>query len=226
MRLAARLKRLAHDRRCRIAGAVLAVAAFLGAGESATAAPTCPDQEVSTAYETPVTVTLTCTDPEYPIVSYSLLGSPPTVLPGNTTTYTPPAGFSGRTLAFSYQGSNSIGASDFGVVYVTVAPKPAPPPPPPPPPNRPPVARCDFYNAKRGEPLEVPRERGLLANDTDPDGDELLAAELDSKPVYLGPQLKPGGGFRFSPSPNAKAMVLTYSYRVRDNRGGVSEPTT
>jgi hypothetical protein len=203
----------------RLASLLLAVGASLAFVSSAEAAPSCPDVEVSTPYQTPVTVTLACTDPEYPIVGYYLLGSPPTALPGNTTTFTPQPGFSGRTLAFWYQGSNSIGASDFGIVYVTVGPKPAPPPAPP---NRPPVARCDFYNVKLGQHLRVPKEKGLLANDSDPEGGTLLVIPQSTIDAFR-PQLNGNGSFAFS-APN-KPMVLSFSYEVVDDPGAVSEGT-
>jgi hypothetical protein len=201
----------------RLAWLLLAVGASLAFAGSAEAAPSCPDVEVSTPYETPVTVTLACTDPEYPIVRYYLLGSSPRPpLPGNTATFSPPPGFSGWTLAFWYQGVNSVGVADFGMVSVTVGPKPAPPPPPP---NRPPVARCDFYNARVGERLVVPMERGLLANDRDPDGGELMVVPGDLGDY--GPQLSGNGGFRFS-APR-KPMVLSYRYEVVDDRGATAE---
>jgi hypothetical protein len=193
----------------RLAPAVVVLALIFAS--DAEAAPSCPDMELSTPYETPLTITLQCQDPEHPIVGYYLLGSPPTALPGNTTTYTPPAGHSGRALALAYQGTNSMGASDFGNVFVTVGAKPAPPPPPP---NRPPVPNCDSYSVKPGETLSV-KSPGVLDNDSDPDGDRLRVIEpYGSSSNFPGPYVPYTGSLRYT-APSKRGM-WSFRYLVTD----------
>jgi hypothetical protein len=44
--------------------------------------------------------------------------------------------------------------------------------------NAPPVAVADAYSVTKGQALECPAEIGLLANDWDPEGDELVAERV------------------------------------------------
>jgi Bacterial Ig domain len=46
-------------------------------------------------------------------------------------------------------------------------------------PDQPPVAQNDNYSASAGVPLVVPADQGVLANDSDPDGDSMTAAVVD-----------------------------------------------
>lgn len=186
----------------------LTCAAQLGVPAGAAAAVTCPDIEAATPYETPVTITLSCESTEP--VTYGLLGSPPTTLPGNTVTYTPPPGLSGRILAYTYTGYNNTG-SDLGNIWVTVGAKPAPPPPPP---NRPPAARCDSYSVAPGKPLSV-RTPGVLRNDTDPDGDRLrVIDQYGSDDNFPRPTVNYNGSFRWTAP--TKPRMFSYRYIATD----------
>jgi hypothetical protein len=198
----------------------LACAAQLGVPGGAAAAVTCPDIEAATPYETPVTITLSCESTEP--VTYGLLGSPPTTLPGNTVTYTPPPGLSGRMLAYTYTGYNGTG-SDHGNIWVTVGARPAPPPSLAQP-NRPPVARCDSYSVAPGEMLSV-RTPGVLRNDTDPDGDRLrVTSPYGSDDNFPVPAVYYNGSFRWT-APTKQSM-FSYRYIATDGMLGTESTFT
>ena len=75
--------------------------------------------------------------------------------------FVPAAGFEGAAT-FSYRPVDALGAQGEDIdVHVEVAAADAP--------NRAPVARPDAVRARRNKPVQVP----VLANDTDPDGDDM-----------------------------------------------------
>jgi hypothetical protein len=180
---------------------------------AASAAPTCQDLSVTTPFQTPVTVTLVCMDPDYP-VSYSIPPAETRVsLAGDKATFTPPPGAAGQT-SFTYFGYNSIGATAIGTVRVTILPPPLPPPSPGPPPNRPPAAHCDSYSVKPGEVVDLPTP-GVLANDSDPDGDRLRieqADDIDGR--FPSPLINHNGALRFEVP--TKVRMLSYRYVATD----------
>ena len=69
--------------------------------------------------------------------------------------------------------------SDQTVTIGTVTPPP-PPPPPPPPTNTAPVAVDDTYAVDKGGTLVIDASKGVLANDTDADGQALTAILVSS----------------------------------------------
>src|SRR5438876_4645189 len=75
-----------------------------------------------------------------------------------------------------------------------------------------PVALPDAYTGSPGTTLVVAAP-GVLANDTDADGDALVAALVGSVSGSLS--LDPNGGFRYTP-PGAFSGITTFSYRVWD----------
>jgi large repetitive protein len=64
--------------------------------------------------------------------------------------------------------------------------------------NRPPVASSDAYAAVAETPLWVHAGAGVLVNDSDPDGDELVA-ERASSPARGVVYLSPDGSFVYVP---------------------------
>jgi hypothetical protein len=64
--------------------------------------------------------------------------------------------------------------------------------------NRPPVANGDVYTTNVGTPLTVAAP-GVLANDTDPDGNA-VSAELTTTPSHGTVTLGSGGGFTYTPA--------------------------
>jgi hypothetical protein len=102
--------------------------------------------------------------------------------------------------------------------------------------NDDPVARPDTYSAPQGEIFRTTdptgastpaaNDNGVLANDTDIDGDS-LTAELRANATRGTVVLNSNGTFTYTPGPTAIAGTTdTFRYRVRDAFGGVSSETT
>jgi uncharacterized protein YraI len=82
--------------------------------------------------------------------------------------YTPPVGFSGD-VTFTYKAIDPTGLqSATATVTITIVA-----------PNQAPVGVSDAYSTLGSLPLFVPVGSGLLANDTDPDGDALVVDDVD-----------------------------------------------
>lgn len=89
--------------------------------------------------------------------------------------------------------------------------------------NRPPTAVPDSYSIAAGNALSaVPP--GVLANDSDPDGDPLVAV-LVTPPASGSLGLQPSGAFVYSPAPGFLGTV-SFVYRAEDGKGGVSANAT
>ncbi len=89
--------------------------------------------------------------------------------------------------------------------------------------NRPPTAVPDSYSIAAGNALAaVPP--GVLANDSDPDGDPLVAV-LVTPPASGSLGLQPSGAFVYSPAPGFLGTV-SFVYRAEDGKGGVSANAT
>ncbi len=86
--------------------------------------------------------------------------------------------------------------------------------------GNPPVASDDSYSTGEGISLVVPAP-GVLANDSDPDGDGLTAA-LVSQPSNGVVSLSSDGGFNYSPNPNFNGGD-SFTYRASD---GTAESNT
>jgi hypothetical protein len=66
--------------------------------------------------------------------------------------------------------------------------------------NDPPDTRIDEYSVAAGQAIVVPAASGVLANDSDVEGDP-LAALLDRQPARGEVRLERDGGFRYDPDP-------------------------
>lgn len=106
---------------------------------------------------------------------------------GTHVTYTPALNFNG-TETFTYTVSDGNGGFDTATVFITVLAV-----------NDPPVANDDAYTTEFEIPLVVDTENGVLANDTDPDGDPLTAT-LDSGPLSGTLSLNLDGSFVYTPT--------------------------
>jgi len=81
--------------------------------------------------------------------------------------------------------------------------------------NCPPAAQPDTYSTDEDRPLVVTTQaEGVLANDTDPDGDPLEAV-LESGPPHGSLTLNPDGTFTYTPAPDFHGTD-TFTYRVRE----------
>ncbi len=89
--------------------------------------------------------------------------------------------------------------------------------------NRAPTAAPDAYSVASGATLSVGAP-GVLANDTDPDGDP-LAASLVSPPPAGTFGLQPSGAFAFTP-PAGFVGTASFTYRATDSKGAASNTVT
>jgi 6-phosphogluconolactonase (cycloisomerase 2 family) len=98
--------------------------------------PTCQSSTASTAYQTPVTVSLSCADGDGDPLSAAVASGPAHgtlgQLTDGTVTYTPASGYTG-TDSFSFDTSDGTNASSPATVTIAVGAPPAPPAQPAPP---------------------------------------------------------------------------------------------
>src|SRR4029077_595973 len=124
-------------------------------------------------------------------------------------TYTATNNFTG-TDAFAYKASDGQTSSPNAVVTITVTT------------NHPPVANSDSYGTLVNIPL-VLAAPGVLANDTDADGDSLTAV-LVTGPTNGTIVLSTNGGFTYTPGTNF-AGADSFTYKANDGLTN-SSPTT
>jgi VCBS repeat-containing protein len=122
--------------------------------------------------------------------------------------YTPKAGYTGKQT-FTYKVSDGTATSNTVTVTLNVI-------------NNAPVAGTDEYSTGMGTRLVVPKASGLLANDSDPNGDKLKAV-LVSKPKDGTVKLNADGSFTFTPKAGFVGTA-TFTYKVSD--GKLSSPAT
>jgi VCBS repeat-containing protein len=169
--------------------------------------PVAADDAYTTAEDTPLTVTLpgvlandTDADGD-PLVAAVAVGPTHGTLalaPNGSLVYTPNANFNG-TDTFTYTASDGVATSAPATVTITVTSV-----------NDAPVGIPDAYAATEDTPLVVNAATGVLANDTDADGDTLTAAvvTVPTKGVLV---LNPNGSFTYTPNANANgADSFTY----------------
>jgi hypothetical protein len=89
-------------------------------------------------------------------------------------------------------------------------------------PNGSPVARNNSYRVKEDRTLKV-RPKGVLANDTDPDGDALVARRV-SGPSKGRLTLGANGSFTYKPKHNFNGTVR-FVYWASDGHGGTDTAT-
>jgi hypothetical protein len=106
-------------------------------------------------------------------------------------------------------------------VHVTSGTSEAPPPPVDPPPsdlppaeNQAPLAVNDVFTTPADTTLNVPAASGLLANDSDPDGNALIAS-LFSNPLHGFVSLAADGSFSYTPESGYSGLDA-FLYRVSD----------
>jgi Bacterial Ig domain/Dockerin type I domain len=109
-----------------------------------------------------------------------------TQLGGGNFTYSPNANFTGSDT-FIYQLTDDNGSSTATVMIVVLG-------------NTPPVANNDAYTTDEDTPLIISAAAGLLANDSDLNGDPLTA--YAGGPMYGAIAANPDGSFTYTPSPN------------------------
>jgi PKD repeat protein len=127
-----------------------------------------------------------------------------------------PQGVGIRTITATYEGNSSFSSSSAAAQHTVTEP--------PPPPNQAPQAQDDGpYTTEEDSRLTVD-EPGILANDSDPDGDE-LAAVLVSNASNGQVNLDGDGSFEYEPNPNFSGDD-SFTYQANDGRGGTSNIAT
>ncbi|HWB03374.1 MAG TPA: Ig-like domain-containing protein [Verrucomicrobiales bacterium] len=132
--------------------------------------------------------------------------------PNGTFTYTPAVGYLGAD-SFTYRCTDGTLISAPVTVNLTVVPGP----------NVRPVANGDTYAATEDTTLNVPAATGVLANDTDADGDPRTAV-LVTPPASGTLTLNSNGSFAYTPAQNF-AGPITFTYSAND-AGGPSVAAT
>jgi VCBS repeat-containing protein len=89
--------------------------------------------------------------------------------------------------------------------------------------NRPPITAPDAYPAREDTVLNIAAP-GVLANDSDPDGNP-ISAQLVTGPSRGALVLNPNGGFVYTPNANANGTD-TFTYNAFDGQAPSSPPTT
>ena len=117
-------------------------------------------------------------------------------------TYTPSAGFHGED-SFTYRAYDGIAYSNTATVTITVTAV-----------NVAPVALDDSYTVSPGATLAVGQTEGVLANDTDQDGDSLTAV-LVSSVAHGTLSLNSNGSFTYTPSAGFHGED-SFTYRAYD----------
>ncbi|WP_339412241.1 tandem-95 repeat protein [Pseudomonas sp. EA_35y_Pfl2_R5] len=122
--------------------------------------------------------------------------------PDGTVTFTPNANFNG-VADFTYTVTDGALTSNTATVTVNVAPA-----------NDAPVAVADTFTLNEDESLTVTSAAGVLANDSDIDGDALTAS-LVSGPAQGSLTLNADGSFSYTPTPNWSGSD-SFTYRTFD----------
>lgn len=122
--------------------------------------------------------------------------------------YTPTGDYHGAD-SFTYTVDDGSGGTDVATVSLTVNSV-----------DDPPVARSDSYDVVEDETLTVDAP-GVLANDSDADGDA-LSAELVTPPATGTFSLSPDGGFTWTP-PASSTTADSFTYRAV-GAGAASSP--
>ncbi|HNT78594.1 MAG TPA: Ig-like domain-containing protein, partial [Anaerolineae bacterium] len=165
-------------------------------------APVAVDDTAATVADTPVDIPVldNDTDPEGDLLFIAAVGGEHTVIVGNDVRYTPAAGFTGAE-SFTYTVSDGL-LTDTAWVTVAVGLE-----------NHAPVAVNDNY-ATPADTVLLRIAPGVLANDTDADGDA-LTAYLVGIPLQGQVVLQPDGGFTYTPTLGFTGYD-TFTYRVFD----------
>jgi hypothetical protein len=126
-------------------------------------------------------------------------------------TYVPEAGFVGADQ-FTYRAYDGLATSNLATVTITINEIP----------NSAPTAVDDSYETQQDELLTVAAP-GVLANDSDPDGDPLTAV-LAVGPANGSVTVNTDGSFTYTPNAGFSGAD-TFTYTADDGRGGTATAT-
>jgi VCBS repeat-containing protein len=180
-----------------------------------------PPKAYSDIYTTPKNTTLNVsapgvlandTDPEGDPLTASLMRAAQhgtiSLSSDGSFNYTPDADYVG-TDSFTYKANDGAADSNTATVTITVTST-----------NTPPVANADTYTTPKNTTLNVPAP-GVLANDTDPEGDPLTAS-LMSATQHGTVSLSGDGSFTYTPDAD---YVGTDSFTYKANDGAADSNT-
>lgn len=174
--------------------------------------PTAVDDTYSTLQDVPLIVTApgvltNDTDPDGLPLTAEPFTSPAngavTLNPDGSLAYTPNAGYSGADT-FTYRCTNGTLYSDPATVTINVTPLA----------NTPPVANPDTYSTLQGQTLTVAAP-GVLANDTDAQGDSLTAIKVTDPANGILSAFNADGSFTYVPNAGF-AGTDTFTYKAND----------
>ncbi|RRS02949.1 tandem-95 repeat protein [Aquabacterium soli] len=170
--------------------------------------PIAGNQSVTLDEDTPRAIVLSVADPDGDVLGFALTTAPLHGTLGafdpatRTVLYTPAANYHGVD-SFSYTVSDGRGGSASATVTIGVTPV-----------NDAPVATDDAYTVTSGQTLTVPVLAGLLANDSDVDGDALVIVGSTAASHGAG-TLLPDGSFSYTPTAGFVGTD-SFSYTVSD----------
>ncbi|MDX1886313.1 tandem-95 repeat protein, partial [Mycolicibacterium sp. 120270] len=181
-------------------------------------APSATTDSYTTSEDTALTITApgvlaNDTDAEGNSLTAVLVNGPAngtlTLNPNGSFTYTPNANFNG-TDSFTYKPNDGTLSGETTTVNITVNPV-----------NDAPSATTDSYTTNEDTALTITAP-GVLANDTDADGNSLTAV-LVNGPANGTLTLNPNGSFTYTPNANFNG---TDSFTYKPNDGTLSGETT
>ena len=167
--------------------------------------PVADSHSVTATEDTPVTISLTGSDPDEDPLAYSTVTGPSHGSLNGTApnlTYTPNANFYGSD-SFTFKVNDGIADSALATVSITVSPV-----------NDPPVANDDTTVTREDTPvvtIDVP------ANDTDIDNDTLTVTAV-SQGTNGSVTINPDSTLSYSPHANFYGSD-TFTYTISDNKG-------
>ncbi len=173
--------------------------------------PIAVDEQAST-HSAPVTIAVLANDssPDGNQLTVTAVGTPAhgtaVINSGTTVTYTPTSGTTFATDSFTYTISDGYGGTSTGTVVVYLA-------------DRPPVAVDDQASAHSAA-VTIP----VLANDSDPDGDQLTVTAVGS-PAHGTAVINSGTTVTYTPTSGTTFTTDSFTYTISDGYGGTSTAT-
>ena len=183
--------------------------------------PSAADDRATTALNVPLGIVASQllandSDPDGDALSVTQVGGDAgthgiVAMANGTVTYAPARGFAGDA-PFAYTISDGHGNTDNATVNVTVQPG-----------HDPPVARDDSAATREDQPLAVAVAE-LLANDSDPDDDQLSVAGVSGGPATHGTVSLADGRVTYTPTADFNGAAA-FKYTLSDGHGGAAEAT-
>lgn len=178
--------------------------------------PDAVNDTTNTTEDTPIVITVLGNDTDVDGLALTVTSTTPASHGGltrnanGTITYTPESNWYG-TDTFTYTISDGRGGTDTATVTVTVTPV-----------NDQPSAYNNSYTVVQGQTLTIPAP-GILADDSDPDGDTLTASAITA-PGSGSLSVNSDGSFSYGSSA-AFSGPVSFQYRATDPSGAFATAT-